>query len=196
MRPEVQVLPGPLPAMTSENASRRIRGFFRRRCAGSRPLTWLSLLVMDMLLQVSARPRCALPRAARTTPSGPSTTCWVGLASPTLAAQLTPEIETATVQGASAVPSDRRPHPDRARQAYRRGVRWNRDAAPAWPCPPARWVGRNLATRPRAVRPRERPDDAPARGDRHRARLGDRQGPPLHVLAQARRRPSVHPPDL
>jgi hypothetical protein len=23
---------------------------------------------------------------------------------------------------------------------YRRGVRWARDAAPAWPCPPARWV--------------------------------------------------------
>jgi hypothetical protein len=37
------------------------------------------------------------------------------------------------------------------------------------------------------VRPRERPEDAPARGDRHRARLGVGQGPPLHVLAQARR---------
>ena len=75
-------------------------------------------------------------------------------------------------------------------------VRWNRDAAPAWPCPPAWWVGRSLATRPRAVTPRERPEDPPTGGDRHRARLGDRQGPPLHVLAQARRRPSVHPPDL
>jgi hypothetical protein len=50
--------------MTSENASRRIRGFFRRRCARSRPLTWLSLLVMDMLLQVSARtPLYAPPRS-------------------------------------------------------------------------------------------------------------------------------------
>jgi hypothetical protein len=36
--------------------------------------------------------------------------------------------------------------PDRARQAYRRRVRWNRDAAPAWPCPPAWWVGWSLAT--------------------------------------------------
>ena len=60
---------------------------------------------------------------------------------------------------------------------YRRGVRWVRDAAPAWPCPPAWWVGRSLATRPRAVRPREPPEDAPARGDQHRARIGVRQGP-------------------
>src|SRR5512132_1749878 len=141
-------------------------------------------------------PRCALPRAARTTPSGPSTTCWVGLASPTLAAQLTPEIETATAQGASAVPSGRRRHPDRGRQAYRRGVRWNRDTAPAGPYPPARWVGWSLATRPRAGRPRERPEDAPARGDRHRARIRVREGPPLHVLAQARGFLSVHSADL
>jgi hypothetical protein len=28
-------------------------------------------------------------------------------------------------------------------------VRWVRNAAPAWPCPPAWWVGRSLATRPR-----------------------------------------------
>src|SRR5215216_5105830 len=40
------------------------------------------------------------------------------------------------------------------------------------------------------------PFDAWGAQDRHRARLGDGQGPPLHVLAQARRRPSVHPPDL
>lgn len=33
--------------------------------------------------------------------------------------------------------------------------------------------------------PRERPEDPPARGDRHRARFGDRQGPQLHLLAQA-----------
>ena len=34
------------------------------------------------------------------------------------------------------------------------------------------------------MRPREPPEDAPARGDRHRARLGVGQGPPLHVLAE------------
>jgi hypothetical protein len=39
--------------------------------------------------------------------------------------------------------------------------------------------------------PRGAPEDAPARGDRHRARLRDRQGPQLHVLADARRPPSV-----
>jgi hypothetical protein len=55
MRPEVQVLPGPPPAMTSENADQRVRSFVRRRCAGSRTLTWLPLLVMDVLLQVSAQ---------------------------------------------------------------------------------------------------------------------------------------------
>jgi hypothetical protein len=75
-------------------------------------------------------------------------------------------------------------------------VRWNRDAAPAWPCPPAWWVGRSLATRPRAVTPRERPEDAPARGDHYRARIRVREGPQLHVLAQARRPPSMHSADL
>ena len=64
------------------------------------------------------------------------------------------------------------------------------------PCPPARWVGRSLATRPRAVTPGERPEDPPARGDRHRARLGVRQGPQMQLLAEARRPPSVHPADL
>jgi hypothetical protein len=43
-------------------------------------------------------------------------------------------------------------------------VRWNRDAAPAWPCPPAWWVGRSPATRPRAVTPGERPEGTPAAG--------------------------------
>ena len=75
-------------------------------------------------------------------------------------------------------------------------VRWNRDAASAWPCPPARWVGRSPATRPRAVTPGERPEDPPARGDRHRARLGVGQGPQMYLLAEARRPPSVHPADL
>jgi hypothetical protein len=36
-------------------------------------------------------------------PSGPSTTCLVGLTRPTLAAQLTQEIETATAEDAAAV---------------------------------------------------------------------------------------------
>ncbi len=31
------------------------------------------------------------------------------------------------------------------------------------------------------------PEDAPARGDQHPARIGDRQGPQLHLLAQAQR---------
>jgi hypothetical protein len=129
-------------------------------------------------------------------PSGPSTTCLVGLTRPTLAAPFTTRaIETATAEDAAAVaPSG--PPAGRARQALPAGSTVERDAAPAWPCPPAWWVGRSPATRPRAVRPGEAPDDAPARGDHHPARLGDRQGPQLHLLAQARRPPSVHPPDL
>jgi hypothetical protein len=54
----------------------------------------------------------------------------------------------------------------------------------------------DLATRPRAVTAGERPEDPPARGDWHRARLGGRQGPQLQLLAQAGRRPSVYPADL
>jgi hypothetical protein len=50
--------------------------------------------------------------------------------------------------------------------------------------------------RPRAVRPGGAPQDAPARGDRHRAWLGAQQGPPLHLLADARHHRSVHSPDL
>jgi hypothetical protein len=71
-----------------------------------------------------------------------------------------------------------------------------RDAAPAGPCPPAWWVGRSPATRPRAVTPGDPPDDAPARGDQPPARIGDGQGLQMQLLAQARRRPSVHPADL
>jgi hypothetical protein len=48
----------------------------------------------------------------------------------------------------------------------------------------------------KAVTPRERPEDPPARGDRHPARLGVRQGPHLYLLAEARRLLSVHPADL
>jgi hypothetical protein len=69
-------------------------------------------------------------------------------------------------------------------------------AAPAWSCLPAWWVGRSLATRPRAVTAREPPEDAPARGDQHPARIGVRQGPQMQLLAEARGRPSVHPADL
>src|SRR4029453_4956755 len=82
----------------------------------------------------------------------------------------------------------------RARPAA--GVRWNCDAAPTWPCPPAWWVGRGLAIRSRAVTPHEWPEDPPARGDRHPARLGLRQGPYLYLLAEARRLLSVHRADL
>ena len=41
--------------------------------------------------------------------------------------------------------------------------------------------------------PGERPEDSSARGDRPGAWLGDRQGSQLQLLAQARRRSSVHP---
>ena len=77
---------------------------------------------------------------------------------------------------------------------YRRGVRWARDAAPAWPCPPAWWVGRSPATRPRAVRAREPPEDAPARGDHHRARIGVRQGPQMHAAGPSPTTPVRAPP--
>src|SRR6266511_3075093 len=50
--------------------------------------------------------------------------------------------------------------------------------------------------KPRAVTPGGPPEVAAARGDQHPARSGDRQGPQLHLLAQARRPPSVHPGDL
>jgi hypothetical protein len=105
-------------------------------------------------------------------------------------------IGSARVARAATVAAlDRRPHSDRrARPAV--GVRWNRDAAPTWPCPPAWRVGRSPATRPRAVTPGERPEDTPARGDRHPARLGLRQAAYLYLLAEARRPTSVHPADL
>jgi hypothetical protein len=46
-----------------------------------------------------------------------------------------------------------------------------------------RWSERQA----RAVTPGGPPEDAPARGDQHPARSGDRKGPQLHLLAQARR---------
>jgi hypothetical protein len=71
-----------------------------------------------------------------------------------------------------------------------------RNTVPAGPSPPAWWVGRSLAGRPRAVTPGERPEDAPTRGDHHPARIRARQGPQMHLLAETRRRSSVHPTDL
>ncbi len=91
----------------------------------------------------------------------------------------------------------RLPSPDRAQRALRSGSTVNLcHAAPAGPRPPAWRVGRSPATRPRAVTPGDPPEDAPARGDHHRARIGDRQGLQVHLLAQTRRRPSVHPADV
>jgi hypothetical protein len=109
--------------------------------------------------------------AARTTPSELSRTQLVGLVSATLAGQLTTGRSERCGGGcdggcAFGPPAASRPCPA---GSTRGSVRWNRDAASAWPCPPARWVGWSLTTRPRAVTPGERPDDPPARGDRHPA---------------------------
>src|SRR5215218_8711319 len=46
MRPEVQVLPGLLPALTSANAGHRIRSPVGVARGGSRTLTWLPCLVI------------------------------------------------------------------------------------------------------------------------------------------------------
>jgi hypothetical protein len=102
------------------------------------------------------------------------------------------------VEDAPAVASSgRRPHPDLLRQTPLPG-----STVAARPCGfglavPACLVGwSEPGTRPRAVSRVERPGDAPARGDRHPARIGVRQGPQMQLLAQARRPPSVHPADL
>jgi hypothetical protein len=55
-----------------------------------------------------------------TAPSGPSTTC-AGLARPTLAGQLSEEIETATVQEASAVAFGSPAAPDSAQHSIPAG---------------------------------------------------------------------------
>ena len=47
MRPEVQVLPGPAPALTSGNAGQCVWSSLGEECAESRTLTWLPLLVMS-----------------------------------------------------------------------------------------------------------------------------------------------------
>jgi shikimate dehydrogenase len=180
----------------------------RARAQGKQVITGAEVIALQaveqFVLSPASAPATTRSVAPRSSPAHSPTPKWthrrpVGRprsADPCCAAHRG-EFETVTVQDASAVafgwPGRTQPVP---RRPWRRRVRWNCDAAPAWPCPPAWWVGRCLATRPRAVTPRERPEGAPTGGDRHRARLGDRQGPPLHVLAQAQRRPSVHPSDL
>jgi hypothetical protein len=194
MRPEVQVLPGPPPAMTSTNAGRRVRSFVRRQCAGSRPLTWLPFLVMDVLLQGCSLARWSATRQRQRPPSRPSTTC---------CRPRRPHPCWQLITGRSRPPRSRVRRPSRLRAAHgaQTGARQarppgstvdERDAAPAGPCPPARRVGRSLASRPRAVTP----SDPPARGDQPSARIGVRQGPQMQLLAEARQPPSVHPADL
>jgi hypothetical protein len=79
---------------------------------------------------------------------------------------------------------------------YHRGVRWHVPCGSGLAVP-AYLVGwSEPGNQARAVTARERPEDPPARGDHHPARIGDRQGPEMQLLAQARRRPSVHPADL
>jgi hypothetical protein len=99
--------------------------------------------------------------------------------------------------GAMAVAAlSRRPCPDRARRARSAGSTVEPRCG-SYLAVPARLVGwSELGNQARAVTPRERPEDPPARGDRPSARLGIRQGPQLHLLAQARRPVSVHPADL
>jgi hypothetical protein len=74
---------------------------------------------------------CASPRAQR--PAGADRPAWLS------------HPPTLTIQQRSPRRGWRGPAPDRVRRAHRRGVRWARHAAPAWPCPPAWWVGRSLA---------------------------------------------------
>jgi hypothetical protein len=66
MRPEVQVLPGPPPTLTSGNAGGRVRRPVAGGCAGSRTLTWLPLLVMSQTVTSLVVPR------ARTSSCEPS----------------------------------------------------------------------------------------------------------------------------
>ena len=162
MRPEVQVLPGPPPALTSEMLVIVSGVSFdggvpdQELLPGYRSWSWMCCSRSPHRpVEAPHRPVDCHPRSENG-PSGPSTTCLVGLTRPTLAAPLT--------TGRSRPPRRRTRRPLRLGSAgravpgrpYRRGVRWARDAAPAGPCPPAWWVGRSLATRPRAVRPRER----------------------------------------
>ena len=122
MRPEVQVLAGPLPALTSEMLV-IVSGVSlddgvpdQELLPGYRSWSWMCCSRSPHRpVEAPHRPVDCHPRSENG-PSGPSTTCLVGLPRPTLAAQPTQEIETATAEDAPAVaPSGQRP--GRARQA-------------------------------------------------------------------------------
>jgi hypothetical protein len=83
---------------------------------------------------------------------------------------------TVVEDAAAVAPSGRRAAP-RPCPADPTAREYGGHAAPAWRCPPAWWVGRSLTTRPEVVSLVEPPEDAPARGDQHPARIGVRQGP-------------------
>src|SRR5688572_5436607 len=113
MRPEVQVLPGPQPALTSGDASQRCWSPLERAYTGPRTLTWLPFLVIDVLLPASHRPVCVPPSSEKRPewtlddPVGrlrQPDPCW---------ALTRRAIGSAIVEEApTVVPSGRWPHPD------------------------------------------------------------------------------------
>ena len=103
MRPEVQVLPGPPPALTSGDASQRCWSPLERAYTGPRTLTWLPFLVIDVLLPAFAPARFACHPVVRNGSSGLSTIRLVGFASPTHAGH--------SPAGRSGAPSWRRRRP-------------------------------------------------------------------------------------
>jgi len=125
---------------------------------------------------------CASPRAQR--PASADRPAWL------------PHPPTLTIQQRSPRRGWRGPAPDRVRRAPPPGstVGAPRGSGVAMPACLVGWS--EPGNKPWAVTPGGPREDAPARGDQHPARIGDRQGPQLHLLAQARRRPSVHPADL
>ena len=196
MKSEVQLLPSPLPALTSGNTPVSACGISWAAIYRIKNLTWLPLLVMDVAPSLRTGPFGRRP-AARTSLSEPSTTCFVGLASPTLTGQLSAGRSGAPRRGcAGRCAFGSPPHPDRARQARPAASTVEPRCGCGWAVSACLVGWSEPGNRPRAVTPGERPEDPPTGGDRHPARLGVRQGPPVHVLAQARRRPSVHPSDL
>ena len=112
--------PRPPSALTSGNTSQRLRNPLGRPSTGSRTRTWLPLLVMDVAPSLRTGPFGRRP-AARTALSEPSTTCFVGLAGPTLTGQLSAGRSGAPRRGcAGRCAFGSPPHPDRARRADRR----------------------------------------------------------------------------
>jgi hypothetical protein len=178
MRPEVQVLPGPPPAMTRTNAGRRVRSSARRQCAGSRTPYLVTVSSHGCVaLRLRTGPLECHP-AARTAPSGPPTTCRVGLASLTLAGSSSPsDRERHGGRALAVAPSGRRPHPDRARQAQPPGSTVDARCGSGWAVPACVVGWSEPGNQASAVTPHERPEDPPARGVHHPARLGVRQGP-------------------